>query len=61
MSGRFIWNDDGGRFSDLQARLPGSGRLSGTALWHDAALSLDLTARDLDAAQLASVLRFHPR
>ena len=57
MSGRFIWNDDGGRFSDLQARLPGSGRLSGTALWHDAALSLDLTARDLDAAQLASVLR----
>ena len=23
LSGRFAWNDDGGRFSDLQARLPG--------------------------------------
>ena len=57
LSGRFAWNDDGGRFSDLQARLPGSGRLSGTAVWRDAALSLDLAARDLDAAQLASVLR----
>ena len=57
LSGRFAWNDDGGRFSDLQARLPGSGRLSGTALWRDGALSLDLAARDLDAAQLASVLR----
>jgi len=57
LSGRFAWNDDGGRFSDLQARLPGPGRLSGTAAWRDAALSLDLTARDLDAAQLASVLR----
>ncbi len=57
LSGRFAWNDDGGHFSDLHARFPGSSRLSGTALWRDAALSLDLAARDLDAAQLASVLR----
>jgi len=57
LSGRFAWNDVGGRFSDLQARLPGSGRLSGSAVWRDAALTLDLVARELDAAQLASVLR----
>ena len=57
LSGRFDWRDDGGRFSDLQARLPGSGRLSGSAVWRDAALTLDLVARELDAAQLASVLR----
>jgi translocation and assembly module TamB len=57
LSGRFAWNDDGAHFSDLQARLPGSGRLSGAAAWRDAALTLDLIARELDAGQLASVLR----
>ena len=57
LSGRFDWHDGVARFGDLQARLPGRSRLGGSAVWRDAALHLDLTVRDLDAAQLASMLR----
>ena len=57
LGGRFAWDDDGARFTGVEARLPGTGRLSGDGRWRDGNLTLDLAARALDAAQLASVLR----
>ncbi|MCM8594771.1 hypothetical protein, partial [Accumulibacter sp.] len=57
LSGRFDWADDGARLAGLVARLPGQGRLSGSGVWRDGSLDLDLEAKGLDAAQLASALR----
>jgi translocation and assembly module TamB len=57
LNGRFAWADDGARFSDVSADLPGKGRLTGSGRWHGGSLSLELAAKALDAAQLVSVLR----
>lgn len=57
LSARFVWADDGARFSDIAAGLPGKGRLSGSGRWQDDSLSLDLSAQALDASHLVGELR----
>ena len=57
LSGRFVWGDDSASLSELEARLPGGGRLSGNGEWHNDGLALDFDARAIDAQRLVSVLR----
>ena len=57
LSGSLDWQGTRAEFADLNASLPGSGELSGRGRWQDGTLSLDLTARRLDAARLATTLR----
>jgi len=57
LSGHLDWQGDTARLTELKARLPGSAELNGHGKWQDSALSLDLQASRLDAAQLISSLR----
>ena len=57
LSGSFVWSEDGGSLAEIVARLPGTGRLSGSGSWRDGSLALDLDAQAIDALQLVSVLR----
>lgn len=55
LSGRLDWQHDRTSFDKLQAALSG-GELAGRGHWQDGALSLDLTASNLDVASLHSTL-----
>ncbi|MBL8420217.1 MAG: translocation/assembly module TamB domain-containing protein [Dechloromonas sp.] len=57
LAGRFAWHADGAQLAELTARLPGHGTLAGSGRWENGQLNLDLTARAVDAAQVAAVLR----
>ena len=57
LSGNFVWAEDGARLAGLQARLPGSGRLSGSGRWRNDTLELALEASALDAERMHASLR----
>mgnify|MGYP000270541256 CR=1 FL=1 len=57
LGGRFDWRNDVLRLADLNARLPGGGRLTGEGRWQDGQLALELRATALDLARVAAVMR----
>ena len=57
-SGQLVWQDTAAQLDKLQAKLPGKGELLGSGEWKNSTLDLKFQAKQLDAAQLASVLRW---
>ena len=57
LAGSFRSDGEQATFDRLHASLPGQGELSGSGEWQGSSLRLDLNARQLDAAQLLSLLR----
>ncbi|WP_172955072.1 translocation/assembly module TamB domain-containing protein [Sterolibacterium denitrificans] len=59
LSGKLHWQADQAQLTELHARLPGAGELTGRADWQGATqtLHLDLAARQLDASKIAGMLR----
>lgn len=57
LSGRLAWQGSTFGLDDLQAKLPGSGQLSGSGQWRNDRLELELAARRLDAGKIVSTLR----
>ena len=54
---RFLWRGKALSFSQLQATLPGHGKLAGKAAWENEQLTLALEASRLDASKIVSMLR----
>lgn len=59
LSGKLRWQADRAQFTELLARLPGAGALTGQADWQGQTqrLHLDLAARQLDASKIAGMLQ----
>ena len=58
LAGSFAWRDGSLQFDQLHASQARQGSLAGQGRWQDGQLTLALTARQLDAAQIATAL--HP-
>jgi translocation and assembly module TamB len=57
LAGDFDWQGGRARLSGLLARVGGKGTLAGSGRWQDGQFELDLRAREVDAARLATLLR----
>jgi translocation and assembly module TamB len=58
LSGQFVWQEAATKLDKLQAKLLGKGELNGSGEWKNSSLDLKLQAKQLDASQLATVLRW---
>ena len=58
LSGQLFWQGETAKFEQLHAKLGGKGELQGNAQWQNNELNLKFKVSELDAAQLATVLRW---